>query len=189
MTAPNNVTPPTPPAQVPVDGGQPRRHDNKQGKKPLYKRWWFWLIVVLVVLGVVGSTQSGDDTATSASTESSTSQTATPDKSEKPTEPTKPAEPAKPAEKTIELQATATGNGTAMIWENGSSSSQQFSGSWSKTYTGDEAKDLTMLSVTGDIMGDNNQQVSCKVIVDGQEKVSKDASGSAGTATCNVPLF
>lgn len=68
-------------------------------------------------------------------------------------------------------------------------SSQQFSGSWSKTYTGDEAKDLTMLSVTGDIMGDNNQQVSCKVIVDGQEKVSKDASGSAGAATCNVPLF
>lgn len=178
--------PPTPPAQVPVDGGQPRRHDNKQGKKPLFKRWWFWLIVVLVVLGVVGSTQSGSDTATSASTESSTSQTATPEKSEKSE---KPAEPAKPAEKTIELQATATGNGTAMIWENGSSSSQQFSGSWSKTYTGDEAKDLTMLSVTGDIMGDNNQQVSCKVIVDGQEKVSKDASGSAGTATCNVPLF
>lgn len=189
MTAPNNVTPPTPPAQVPVDEGKPSRHDNKQGKKPLYKRWWFWLIVVLVVLGVVGSTQSGSDTATSASTESSTSQTATPEKSEKPTEPTKPAEPAKPAEKTIELQATATGNGTAMIWENGSSSSQQFSGSWSKTYTGDEAKDLTMLSVTGDIMGDNNQQVSCKVIVDGQEKVSKDASGSAGTAICNVPLF
>ena len=185
MTAPNNVTP-LPPAQVPVDGGQPRRHDNKQGKKPLFKRWWFWLIVVLVVLGVVGSTQSGSDTATSASTESSTSQTTTPEKSEKSE---KPAEPAKPAEKTIELQATATGNGTAMIWENGSSSSQQFSGSWSKTYTGDEAKDLTMLSVTGDIMGDNNQQVSCKVIVDGQEKVSKDASGSAGTATCNVPLF
>lgn len=44
MTAPNNVTPPTPPAQVPVDEGKPRRHDNKQGKKPLYKRWWFWLI-------------------------------------------------------------------------------------------------------------------------------------------------
>lgn len=97
--------------------------------------------------------------------------------------------PAKPAEKTIELQATATGDGTAMIWENGSSSSQKFSGSWSKTYTGDEAKDLTMFSVTGDFMGGNDQQVSCKVIVDGQEKVSKDASGSAGTATCDVPLF
>lgn len=173
-----------PPAQVPVDGGKPSRHDNKQGKKPLFKRWWFWLIVVLVVLGVVGSTQSGSDTATSASTESSTGQTATaPEKSEK------PAEPAKPAEKTIELQATATGNGTVMIYKDGSSSNQDFSGSWSKTYTGDEAKDLSMFSVHGDIMGGNDQQVTCKVIVNGQEKVSKDASGSAGSAVCNVPWF
>lgn len=46
-----------------------------------------------------------------------------------------------------------------------------------------------MLSVTGDIMGDNNQQVSCKVIVNGQEKDSKSASGSVGSASCNVPLF
>lgn len=183
MTAPNNVTPPTPPAQVPVDGGQPRRHDNKQGKKPLFKRWWFWLIVVLVVLGVVGSTQSGDDTATSASTESSTNQTTTPEKSEKQTK------PAKPAEKTIELQATATGNGTVMIYKAGSSSNEHFSGQWSKTYTGDEAKDLSMFSVSGDIMGGDNQQVSCKVIVNGQEKDSKDASGSAGSAMCNIPLF
>lgn len=183
MTAPNNVTPPTPPAQVPVDGGQPRRHDNKQGKKPLFKRWWFWLIVVLVVLGVAGSTQSGDDTATSASTESSTNQTTTPEKSEKQTK------PAKPAEKTIELQATATGNGTVMIYKAGSSSNEHFSGQWSKTYTGDEAKDLSMFSVSGDIMGGDNQQVSCKVIVNGQEKDSKDASGSAGSAMCNIPLF
>lgn len=181
MTAPNNVTPP--PAQVPVDGGQPRRHDNKQGKKPLFKRWWFWLIVVLVVLGVAGSTQSGDDTATSASTESSTSQTTTPEKSEKQTK------PAKPAEKTVELQATATGNGTVMIYKAGSSSNEHFSGQWSKTYTGDEAKDLSMFSVSGDIMGGDNQQVSCKVIVNGQEKDSKDASGSAGSAMCNIPLF
>ena len=164
-----------PPPAVSVDEGKPRRHGNKQGKKPLFKRWWFWPIVVLVVIGTVGAVQSGSNTTTPVSTESNTGQTAT--------------TPAKPVEKTIELQATATGNGTVMIWENGSSSSQQFSGSWSKTYTGDEAKDLTMLSVTGDIMGGNDQQVSCKVIVDGQEKVSKDASGSAGTATCNVPLF
>lgn len=149
----------------------------------MFKRWWFWLIVVLVVLGVVGSTQSGSDTATSASTESSTSQTATPEKSEK------PAEPVKPAEKTIELQATATGNGTVMIYKDGSTSNQDFSGSWSKTYTGDEAKDLSTFSVHSDIMGGNDQQVSCKVIVNGQEKDSKEASGSTGSAMCNIPWF
>lgn len=33
MTAPNNVTPPA----VSVDEGKPRRHGNKQGKKPLFK--------------------------------------------------------------------------------------------------------------------------------------------------------
>lgn len=152
----------------------------------MYKRWWFWLIVVLVVLGVVGSTQSGDDTATSASTESSTSQTTTPEKSEKSE---KPAEPAKPAEKTVELQATATGNDTVMIYKDGSTSNQNFSGSWSKTYTGDEAKGLSMFSVSGDIMGGDDQQVSCKVIVNGQEKDSKSASGSVGSAMCNIPLF
>ena len=152
----------------------------------MYKRWWFWLIVVLVVLGVVGSTQSGDDTATSASTESSTSQTTTPEKSEKSE---KPAEPAKPAEKTVELQATATGNGTVMIHKDGSTSNEHFSGQWSKTYTGDEAKDLSMFSVSGDIMGGDDQQVSCKVIVNGQEKDSKNASGSVGSATCDIPWF
>lgn len=149
----------------------------------MYKRWWFWLIVVLVVLGVVGSTQSGSDTATSASTESSTSQTATPEKSEKPTE------PAKPAEKTVELQATATGNGTVMIYKDGSTSNEKFSGQWSKTYTGDEAKGLSMFSVSGDIMGGDDQQVSCKVIVNGQEKDSKNASDSVGSATCDIPWF
>lgn len=119
------------------------------------------MVVLVVVLGFVGSTQSGDDTVTSASTESSTSQTAKPKKSEKQTE------PAKPAEKTIELQATATGNGTVMIYKAGSYSNEHFSGQWSKTYTGDEAKDLSMFSVSGDIVGGDGQQVSCKVIVNG----------------------
>ena len=172
MTAPNNVHTPV----VSPDGGGavPTR---QQGKKPLYKRWWFWLIVVLVVLGAVGTVGgngSGSNTTTSASTKSNTSQTAT---------------PSKPAAKTIELQATATGNGTALISKNGSTDSQQFSGSWSKTYTGDEAKGLSSLSVSGDFMGGNDQQVSCKVIVNGQERDSKSASGSAGSVMCDVPLF
>lgn len=76
-----------------------------------------------------------------------------------------------------------------MIYKDGSSSNQDFSGQWSKTYTGDEAKGLSMFSVSGDIMGGNDQQVSCKVIVNGQEKDSKNASGSVGSAMCNIPWF
>lgn len=187
MTAPNNV--PSPPSPVvPPNGWQPYQQDNKQGKKPFYKRWWFWLIVVLVVLGAagaVGGNESGS-TSTSASTKSNTSQTAAPSK---PSESAKPATPATPAEKTIELQATATGNGTVLISKNGSTDSQQFSGSWSKTYTGDEAKGLTSIFVSGDITGGNDQQVTCKVIVNGQEKDSKSASGTVGSARCDVPWF
>ena len=163
-----------PPPEAPVSE-TPRRRGNKPKKKSLLKRWWFWLIVVLVVIGAVGAGQSGGNTTTPASTGGKTGQSTT--------------APAKPAEKTIELQTTASGEGTVMIWENGSSSSQKFSGNWSKTYTGDETKDLTMLSVSGDIMGGDDQTVSCKVIVNGQEKVSKDASGSIGSATCDIPLF
>lgn len=76
-----------------------------------------------------------------------------------------------------------------MIYKDGSTSNEHFSGQWSKTYTGDEAKGLSMFSVSGDIMGGDDQQVSCKVIVNGQEKDSKNASGSVGSAMCNVPLF
>lgn len=76
-----------------------------------------------------------------------------------------------------------------VLYKDGSTSNEHFSGSWSKTYTGDETKDLSMFSVSGDIMGGDNQQVSCKVIVNGQEKVSKDASGSVGSATCRIPWF
>lgn len=181
MTAPNNVTPPT------VGDGNPSRHDNKKGKKPFYKRWWFWLIVVLVVIGAIGAGQSGTDTSTTASTKSNTSQTAS--APAKPSESAKPAEPAKPAEKTVELQATSTGNATVIIDKNGSTSNDHFSGSWSKTYTGDETKDLESFSVSTDITGGDNQQVSCKVIVNGQEKVSKEASGAMGLARCNIPWF
>lgn len=95
----------------------------------------------------------------------------------------------KTTEKTVEFQATATGNGTVIWTKSGSSNTEQFSGTWSKTFTGDEAKDLTGVSVTGDIMGGNDQQVTCKIIVNGEEKDAKEAGGSAGSAMCTVPLF
>lgn len=32
-------------------------------KRPIYKRWWFWLIVVVVALGALGSLVGSDDSA------------------------------------------------------------------------------------------------------------------------------
>ncbi|WZU02647.1 hypothetical protein MGH68_07070 [Erysipelothrix sp. D19-032] len=37
-------------------------------KKPLYKKWWFWLIVVILI-GVVGSQLGNDDKDTQKETE------------------------------------------------------------------------------------------------------------------------
>ena len=34
-------------------------NQQKQAKKPIYKQWWFYLIVVIVVLAVIGSIFSG----------------------------------------------------------------------------------------------------------------------------------
>lgn len=41
------------------------------GKKPVTKRWWFWVIVVILGLGVIGSIFGGKETAENDSTPSS----------------------------------------------------------------------------------------------------------------------
>ena len=30
-------------------------------KKPIYKKWWFWLVIVIVFIGIVGGSQSNKD--------------------------------------------------------------------------------------------------------------------------------
>lgn len=41
-------------------------------KKPIYKKWWFWLIVVFVVVGIGGASQTGsEDTPSVAGTPAS----------------------------------------------------------------------------------------------------------------------
>ena len=57
-------------------------------KKPIYKRWWFIIIVVFVIIGVIGSLNGNDETQNSAS--NNTNDTNVSDKSKnedsKPTE-------------------------------------------------------------------------------------------------------
>ncbi|NMM52052.1 hypothetical protein [Paenibacillus aquistagni] len=36
---------------------------DNQSKKPIFKRWWFWVIVVVLVFGIIGNTNS-DQSAT-----------------------------------------------------------------------------------------------------------------------------
>jgi hypothetical protein len=35
-------------------------------KKPIYKRWWFWVIAVIIVAGVAGSIEDGDESENQA---------------------------------------------------------------------------------------------------------------------------
>ena len=32
-----------------------------KNKKPIYKKWWFWVIAVFLVIGIVGSMSGGSD--------------------------------------------------------------------------------------------------------------------------------
>ncbi|MFC2764104.1 MAG: MmpS family transport accessory protein [Rothia dentocariosa] len=88
--------------------------------------------------------------------------------------------------RTLEISATATGDGTVLHGATGSSNSEKFSGEWSKTVELPKDEGYTV-SVTGDIFNsDDSQQVSCKIIVDGKVEEEKTGSGSAGSAFCNV---
>ena len=90
------------------------------------------------------------------------------------------------AEAQVELQATATDKGTVIWGEAGSSNTEEFTGSWSKTLTGQEAEKDYTITVSGDFMGDENQEVSCTVLVNGEEKSHKTGSGTAGSAMCDT---
>lgn len=52
--------------------------NQNEGKKPVYKKWWFWLIIVLVVLVIAGSSGSEDNTNTSKTTLNSNNETSEP---------------------------------------------------------------------------------------------------------------
>lgn len=51
----------------------PQSEPPAKTKKPIYKRWWFWVVAVIVVFGVIGSIGGGakDPAATDAAASSS----------------------------------------------------------------------------------------------------------------------
>ena len=41
--------------------------DNTE-KKPVYKKWWFWVIIIIFIIGVVGASQTGNQDTNQVST-------------------------------------------------------------------------------------------------------------------------
>lgn len=146
-------------------------------KKPIYKRVWFWIAVVLVILialaGLNGTRGSNNSPSVASSTSSSTTSNSQ-------------SEASTSQEDTLELQATASGQGTALYGESGSSSTESFTQNWSKTFTGDDAKKFMTVSVTGDFTAGDDQKVSCTIIKNGKQISHKEASGAAGSAFCST---
>lgn len=150
-------------------------------KKPLWKRWWFIALVIVVAAGAL-SKMAGGGSGTAGSTSTPAAAAAAPATEAAPAEAATPA--AAPASDTITLKATATGEGTVMWMHDGSSNSEKFTGEWSKEVPY-ESGDWTV-SVTGDILGGDDQRMTCEIIVKGESKEAKEGSGAAGSAGCST---
>lgn len=48
-------------AQQTVNYGQPPIQPAQKLKKPIYKKWWFWVIIAVVSIGIIGNLGDGDD--------------------------------------------------------------------------------------------------------------------------------
>ena len=42
-----------------------------KAKKPIYKKWWFWVIIAVVVIGIIGSVNGGNESSTNTDNGSS----------------------------------------------------------------------------------------------------------------------
>lgn len=152
-----------------MTANQPQPETAQKPKKPLYKRAWFWILLILVIAIIYGMSQGGKATSDTKPTAAGTS-----------------TSQAKPAEDKVELQATATGKGSVIWGEAGSTHTEDFTKTWSRTITGEEAKKGYTLTVSGDFMGTDSQEVSCTVLVNGVQKSHKTGSGTAGSAMCDT---
>lgn len=154
-----------------------------KAKKPVWKRWWFIALVIVVAAGALSKMAGGGSGTTAGST--STPAAAAAPATEAAAAPAEAATPAAaPASDTITLKATATGEGTVMWMHDGSSNSEKFTGEWSKEVPY-ESGDWTV-SVTGDILGGDDQRMTCEIIVKGESKEAKEGSGAAGSAGCST---
>lgn len=55
---------------------------QKKQKKPIYKRWWFIVIIIFLAIGIIGSLNSKNETSDTASNDSNTTNNESSDKKE-----------------------------------------------------------------------------------------------------------
>lgn len=181
----NGGVPPYGGGYPPQQGGFPPPPPQK---KPVYKRVWFWIIVAVVVMALIGSLTGGNDSssesngatsaprgaATSATEADETEIAAADEETEADNEPT------------LVLHATATGNGSVVWGSDGSTNTEEFTGEWSKTLTGEEATGYYSLFVSGDFMAGDDQEMTCDITKNGKQVDSSKGTGSAGSASCTT---
>ncbi|WP_424347333.1 hypothetical protein [Kocuria sp. CH-021] len=90
---------------------------------------------------------------------------------------------------TVTLEATSTTTGNVMWMDlDGSSNTEDFSGTWTKEIALKDSTETYTFTVMGDLM-DDTSEVTCKLYVDGELEDEATGTGSAGSATCTQPLW
>lgn len=159
-------------------------------KKPIFKRWWFWVLVVVVVVIIVNAVsgnKGGDTTATSGSSTSTTDTAA----------PVAPATSAPEqddnATRTVEYVVEGSGKATSITYltvDNGQSSQSQAMDAalpWSKTI---EVSQKTWLSGTSFTLtaqaGAAGGDIHAIIKVDGKVVAENTSSGAYAVVTANA---
>lgn len=52
-------------------------HCGAKNKKPIFTKWWFWLMIVFIFMGIIGSSDSNDDVNTNNNSNAGTNQSET----------------------------------------------------------------------------------------------------------------
>ncbi|PWF88021.1 hypothetical protein CIK52_01610 [Kocuria rosea] len=157
--------------------GQYQQPPQKKGKKKWVIGCLGLIVLALVFFGGCAALVSGGASETSTSSSNSDAEP-----SEVQTEDVENAG-------TVTFEATASTTGT-VIWGNldGSTNTEDFTGTWTKEVTPKESSELYNVTVTGDFM-DDSSEVTCKLYVDGELKDEATGTGSAGSASCTQPMF
>lgn len=166
------------PGQYPPGYGQP---PQKSGKKKWAIGCGILALLAVLLFGGCAALGIGAATQTPAPTGESSDTTGA-DPSAEQTEDVAGAG-------TVTLEATASTTGTVLWMDmDGSSNTEEFTGTWTKEIPLKDETETYTLSVTGDFM-DESSEVTCKLYVDGELKDEATGTGAAGSASCSQPLF